>query len=157
MEAVMRKCLIFITACSMLLIVGCDLGDLLVGIKPLSDSRFDGTFQFYSFFKNPVNGDETLIDTRYVFNGTNKAEKIYTYYRQENGEWSSYSGDYPGDTVSYTMEANIDGVLLRLKIWGYLAGDWSEINQYEFDDTGETLTFINYFYDGGDMVLHKIP
>jgi hypothetical protein len=55
------------------------------------------------------------------------------------------------------MEANIDGGILRLKIWGDRYDDWLESNPYSFDDAGETLTLIDYFYEGGDMVLHKVP
>jgi hypothetical protein len=152
----MRKLIIITLAAFILLVASCDLGYLFTGIYPLSDSRFDGTFRAYSHWDDPDSDNEITVDTRYIFNGTNKAEKYYFYQRYQSGEWVSYSGDYPGDSVTFDMEVNIDGGVLRMKIWGYDDGEWSEMNPYSFDDSGEVLTLIDYYSEGVHLVLDKV-
>lgn len=153
----MRKVCIFILSVLMLLAVSCELGEYITGVRPLSDDRFNGTFRYYRHWEDSYGIEEITIEYVYIFNGTNKVEKILHYEKYTIAGGWVYSGDYPGDVDSYTMEASIDGGRLRLKLWGYSDGDWIDNNPYLFDDEGITLTLIDYWDTADHLVLHKIP
>lgn len=123
-------------------------------IFPLDDLRFNGEFNYYLHHEK---GEHSYtIDNTFIFNGTNKVIQIYkgSKYTTEDG-WT-YFGDYPGDSVSYTMEAAIIGETLKLKVWGCGVTRWAEEYIYSFNDDGTTLTLVNSQYSSLIYDYNKI-
>lgn len=114
-------------------------------IRPIEDSRFNGTF-YHSERKEGWFDDDGYSRHTWIFDGTNKATEISQFWYWTGRDWL-ISGKRKGDKIKLDMEIEIkDGKYFRSRLWNSNKSEWSDWELYEFLPDG-SLRFTDLEFD----------
>src|SRR6056297_3020641 len=95
-------------------------GDDTTTTVALSDSRFNGEFEYFDY----ESSDDYWYET-YEFDGSSKVS-VYSKYEWWDGSSWHYSGDYLGDYTLRWYEIEVSNGEYRQRLWDNSDSEWSE-------------------------------